>query len=286
MRPLTLVLTVMSLAASWLAAGQDQVFRSRVDMVAVYPLASGPDGRLLTDLRRGDFTVLDNGRPVEIEVFSNDRQPITPALLLDMSESMADRWMRVRTAALQFVDVLGAADRVRIGSFGAEVALSPHLTSNKTLLSRILHEELWPGSSTPLWRAIGAGMQSLATESGRRTIAVVTDGVDTSSASRETVVERALRERFMIYAIGLEGKGLNPRLVELIGQTGGGHFNLKRQDDLGVTFLRVAEELRHQYLIGFTPAQLDGQAHSLEVRVNRPGAVVRAPNLFIAPVRK
>jgi len=283
------------LVALVLAVSPAPQFRSNIDMVAVYPLVTSPEGRYSTDLRQQDFEVLDNGKPVDITVFSRDRQPITALLLLDMSASMEDRWMRVRDAATRFVDALDPADRVRIGTFGSEIALSPHLTGDKAILNRILREELWPGGSTPLWNAMSAGMQSLTQLSGagtssrmdsRRPIVIVTDGIDTSSAIQAPVATRAIKEQFMIYGVGLEGKGLSTRLVDLIAQTGGGHFDLKRSDDLGAAFLRLAEELHHQYLIGFTPLALDGQTHSLEVRVKREGFRVRAPTQFVAPVRK
>ena len=272
-----------------------QAFRANIDMVAVYPLVTGPEGRFITDLRQQDFEVFDNGKPADITIFSRDRQPITALLLLDMSASMEDRWMRVRDAATRFVDALEPADRVRIGTFGSEIALSPHLTGDKSILNRILREELWPGGSTPLWSAMNAGMQSIAQAQAdrsaspidpRRPIVIVTDGIDTSSAVQAPVAARAVKEQFMIYGVGLEGKGLSTRLVDLIVQTGGGHFDLKRSDDLGAAFLRLAEELHHQYLIGFTPLAFDGQTHALEVRVKREGFRVRAPTQFVAPVRK
>jgi Ca-activated chloride channel family protein len=274
-----------------------QVFRSNVDMVAIYPLVTGPEGRFITDLRQQDFEVFDNGKPANITIFSSARQPITALLLLDMSASMEDRWMRVRDAAVRFVDALEPDDRLRIGTFGSEIALSPHLSGDKAVLTRVLREELWPGGSTPLWNAMSAGMQSIApasaglqelapTRQSRRPIVVVTDGIDTSSATHAPVADRAVKDQFMIYGIGLEGKGLSTRLVDLIGQTGGGHFDLRRSDDLGAAFLRLADELHHQYLIGFTPVSLDGQTHSLEVRVRRAGFKVRAPMQFVAPVRK
>jgi Ca-activated chloride channel family protein len=255
-------------------------------MVAVYPLVSSADGRLVTDLTKDDFTVLDNGKPVDISIFSSDTQPITAALLLDMSSSMDDHLVRVREAALGFVKAIGPADRVRIGTFGSEIALSPLLTGDKAVLARILREELWPGGSTPLWNALDAGMRSLASETGRRTIVVVTDGVDTSTATQAAVIDRAIGGLFMIYAIGLEGKGLSPKLVNLIAQTGGGHFNLQRADDLGSGFARLTEELRQQYLVGFTPTPLDGRTHQLEIRVKRPGLRVQAPRQFVAGLDK
>ena len=260
----------------------NQVFRAHVDTVAVYPLVSAPDGRLATDLTRDDFVVLDNGKPAAIEVFSNDEQPITAALMLDMSASMDDRLVRVRDAASRLVDAIGPLDRLRIGSFGSEVSLSPWLTGDKQVLARILREELWPGGSTPLWNAIGAGMKSLSGEPGRRTIVVVTDGVDTTGGTQTSVATRATNELYMIYGVGMEGKGLSPALVHLIAQTGGGYFSLTRNDDLGAAFARLALELRHQYLVGFVPAALDGNLHSLSVRVTRPGFTVRAPQQFLA----
>jgi len=270
-------------AAMWLGIPAQQ-FRGRADFVAVYPLVSSPDGRLVTDLTRDDFVVLDDGKPAEIAVFSSDEQPITAAVMLDMSASMEDRLVRVRDAAMHLVDVVGPNDRLRIGSFGYEISLSPWLTSDKKVLARVLREELWPGGSTPLWNALDAGMKSIVGEPGRRTVIAVTDGIDTNTAglTQTAIAERATAGLFMLYAIGMEGKELSPRLVNLIVQTGGGYFALRRGDDLGAAFTKLAVELRHQYLVGFAPNTLDGRTHTLEVRVTRPELKVRAPTQFVA----
>lgn len=280
------MLRILIAVALGALVSQQTMFRTSVHTVVVYPLVASADGRLVTDLARDDFIVLDNGQPAEISVFSTDTQPMTAVLMLDTSASMEDRLVRVRDAALGFVNAMAPKDRLRIGSFGSEIALSPLLTADRTVLARVLREELWPGGSTPLWNALDAGMRSLADETGRRTVVVVTDGVDTSSATQAAVAQRAIGGLFMIYAIGLEGKGLSPKLVDLIAQTGGGHFDLRRQDDLGAAFTRLASELRHQYLVGFTPKSLDGRPHALQVSVNRPGMHVQAPRQFVAPLVK
>lgn len=286
MRTAPAVIAACGMLAHAAVAGQSQQFRARVDAVAVYPLVTGADGRIITDLARDEFIVFDNGQLAEIPVFSSDEQPITAALMLDMSASMEDRLTRVRAAAARLIDAIGTADRLRIGTFGSEIALSPWLTADKAVLTRVLREELWPGGSTPLWAAIDAGMRSLAGEAGRRTIVAVTDGLDTTSATQAAIAERAIGGLFMLYAIGIEGKGLSPKLVNLIAETGGGHFNLRREDDLGAAFTRLATELRRQYLVGFTPVSLDDRVHTLEVRVTRPGATVRAPRQFLASRKK
>ncbi len=72
----------------------------------------------------------------------------------------------------------------------------------------------------------------------------------------------------------------------MVEETGGGHFEIKSDDDLGNTFARVAEELRHQYLLGFSPASLDGKTHRLEVQVTQPGCKVRARKSYVAQREK
>jgi hypothetical protein len=86
----------------------------------------------------------------------------------------------------------------------------------------------------------------------------------------------------MFYAIGVESlMPLQAELVSLTDETGGGHFTVSATQDLGAVFQRVAEELRHQYVLGFTPAVLDGREHRLEVRAG-PGTTVRARRSYVA----
>ena len=98
----------------------------------------------------------------------------------------------------------------------------------------------------------------------------------------------AQKEGFMVYAIGLEGQVLGRRtrpdrnLRRLAAETGGGHFELRDTADLNTTFTRVADELHRQYVLGFSPENLDGTTHKLEVRVKVPGMTVRARQSYVA----
>jgi Ca-activated chloride channel family protein len=76
--------------------------------------------------------------------------------------------------------------------------------------------------------------------------------------------------------------GPDPGLAKLASATGGGYFQLTTAADLNRTFRRVIEELRHQYLLGFTPAKLDGKTHRLEVKVSDPFYTVRARTTYLA----
>jgi Ca-activated chloride channel family protein len=314
MARLVLALTIAGIAVAGVAPAtqvrSQEPFRAGVRTVAVYATVQERSGRLVPDLSQTDFEVRDNGRPVELTVFSNEALPITVALMLDMSNSMVEEFEQVRAAALHFVKLLGPDDRVRIGSFGDEVALSPHLTGDKHLLARVLGEELWPGGSTPLWSALHAAMGSLVAEPGRRVVLALTDGDDacglritpapravspgrpvesiagdaSSCSTFARVSGRAVREDFMVYAIGLPD--LSGDMRALAVETGGGFFTLGGDANLSQAFARVVEELRHQYLLGFSPPLLDGDTHALEVRVNRQGLTARARKSYLASAER
>ncbi len=125
-------------------------------------------------------------------------------------------------------------------------------------------------------------------------ILVFTDGDDTDSRiGWRDVLERAVAEEVMIYAIGLESNFFNGvrqvrsrpdrNLRRLAEETGGGYFELRATDELGPTFTRVAQELHSQYVLGFVPSQRDGQVHELRVLLGRRGMEARARRSYVAP---
>jgi VWFA-related protein len=159
---------------------------------------------------------------------------------------------------------------------------------------------------------------ALLQQQGRRVVLVFTDGVDSPATfsygnklSKE-VIKRAEEEDVMVYGIGLAGQnaasggrgvfggpgraaggwggatfGRNETgkpdegLKKIANETGGGYFELTSTDDLPATFRRVADELHHQYVLGFAPPMLDGKMHKLEVRV-QGAASVRARKSYRA----
>jgi VWFA-related protein len=284
----TILVLLLTVAGAW-QSGSGQRFRSETATVYIYATVQGRDGRLVPNLQQADFTVFDNGRPQPITVFDNAPQRITLALMFDMSTSMDKVHGRLRTAAAAFVDALWPQDRVRIGSFSDEVALSPWLTDDKAILRRIVDEELWPGGGTPLWYALDAAMASLDKEPGRRVVLTFTDGKNAgvpvgpivTFSSLDAVSKHADRGGYMIYAIGLQDAGLTRELIDLARETGGGHFVVGKRDDLGASFTRVVDELHHQYMIGFVQPEADGQNHDVRVST-RTGAEVRARTSYVA----
>jgi VWFA-related protein len=145
------------------------------------------------------------------------------------------------------------------------------------------------GNETRLYDALDEGIKLLEPVDGRRVVLVLTDGEDFGSRTGQgTVRERAQRNDIMIYAIGFKssigGQTSNPDrdLRKLADATGGGYFELKRSDDLGPTFTRVAQELHSLYTIGFSPASLDNKEHKLQVRMKQADHKARTRASYIA----
>ncbi len=121
MRALAAIVSVMAVGAV-LAAGaqepsQSPTFKAANRTVAVYATVTGADGRLVANLTRDAFSILDNGRRQDMTLFSSDLQPITVVMLLDRSGSMRGNFALVQKAAETFVEMMRADDRARIGSF-------------------------------------------------------------------------------------------------------------------------------------------------------------------------
>ena len=74
----------------------------------------------------------------------------------------------------------------------------------------------------------------------------------------------------------------DPGLAKIAGESGGGYFELTSTADLASTFTRVADELHHQYVLGFSPAKLDGKIHKLEVRLKQNGMTARSRKSYLA----
>jgi VWFA-related protein len=79
-----------------------------------------------------------------------------------------------------------------------------------------------------------------------------------------------------------ELEGPDEGLPKIAGATGGGYFELKSPGTLATTFARVADELHHQYALGFAPEKLDGKMHEITVHTSHPDLVVRARKRYLA----
>jgi Ca-activated chloride channel homolog len=273
-------------------AAQQPTFRSGSRVVPSFVTVVDASNRLVTDLTRDDFEVLDNGRAQEITIFDNEVRPFTVVVMLDTSVSMTHRLNDLYAGAEQFLLRLLPHDKGAVGAFNDKVEFASTFTSDRNSLVSSL-KRLDFGNQTRLYDAVHASLDELEPVEGRKVILLFTDGADFGSRlSSGRALERARDAEVMIYGIGLETEFFNGQMVvrskpdsilnRFATETGGGYFDLKKDADLNSSFTRIAQELRSQYLLGFSPAALDGKVHKLEVRAKRPGLKTRSRRSYVA----
>jgi Ca-activated chloride channel family protein len=268
------------------------IFKAGTAVVPVYVTVTDATKRLVPDLVKEDFDVLDNGKSTPIVLFDAETRPITVVVMLDTSGSMTGSIDLLKSAAEQFVIRLHPEDKGRVGAFNDKIEFTSEFTSDRDSLVGALRD-LDYGNPTRLYDAVDVSLDELKPFEGRKVVLVFTDGDDTySKVGMGHVLDRARVEEVMIYAIGLQSDFFNGvqrvrtrpdrGLKKLAEETGGGYFELKSTDELGATFTRVAQELHSQYSLAFTPAT-DGKVHKLGVALKKPGLTARARKSYQAP---
>lgn len=293
------------------AASQQPTFRGGGDTVRVFVTVTDGD-RLVPGLTREQFEIRDDGKPQPITVFDNSPQPIQLIIMLDVSGSMSRNLPILRTAADALFARLGPEDVARVGTFGRDITISPTFTNDRVELRAALPTDIPESAPTPLWRAISDATAAFGDDPRRRVVLVLSDGRDSGPmgikggwVTQIDVIDRARAQNVMVYAVGMRSRpnlpqgvgpgsmsamitdGMpDPGLGRVALESGGGYLELRPREELSALFTRVMEELKSQYLLGFSPPKLDGKKHDLEVRVTGRGLKPRARTSYIAAPAK
>jgi len=172
------------------------------DLVTVPLIATGRDGLYITDLRKEEFALTEDGVAQEIAFFGKVAAPFHVVLLLDTSSSTKDKLREIQQAAAAFVDQLQSVDRVKIISFDDNVNDLNEFTSNRAVLRSAINSTR-PGDGTKIYDAMDLAITTMRKIRGRKAIVVFTDGVDWHSdrATFEGTVRALDEEGVVIYPI-------------------------------------------------------------------------------------
>ena len=205
-----------------------------VSEVIVPVTVTDEKGRFVSDLDKGDFTILDEGRPQKITYFNRERQqPVVAGFLLDMSNAQRLHWAKFLDAAQELVLSLLPGDPRFAGylitySNEAELAVNTTTDSDK-LLDKI--RKLKPGGGSAMYDALYMACTSRNLVKGepiepRRVVIIIGDGHDNASKkSLEEVVELAQRNLVTVYGVSTVAFGFSSdgekNLIRLAEETGG-----------------------------------------------------------------
>jgi Ca-activated chloride channel family protein len=257
-------------------------FSSGVNMVEVYATVTDSSGRLITTLRREDFTVDEDGTPQTIQAFAAGEFPLSVAIGVDRSFSMSDRALAAAvTAARTFIDALTTDDQVMVLGIGSETEVLAPLSADRAGARRAL-ERLARWGTTPLFDAAIQTIDAVQPAPGRRALVLLSDGEDRYSvASAADVIAHARRHDVLVYPIAFGGSPA-PVWAEVAAVSGGRSFAIRDDRELDTTLAAIHDELRHQYLIGYAPTSAGSGWRSIRVRVKRPRVQIRARGGYFA----
>jgi VWFA-related protein len=163
---------------------EGDVVRVDTTLVTVPVSVLDRQGRFVPNLRREDFSVLENGTEQSIAYFENAEKPFTVALLLDVSPSTQFHISEIQEAAITFAKQLRPQDRVLIISFSDEVLLLTEATNDISTITQVVLGNVKEGNSTRLYDAVHLAVKErLDRIPGRKAMVLFTDGVDTGSFS-------------------------------------------------------------------------------------------------------
>jgi VWFA-related protein len=302
------------LTAGTLLLAQDQLPTLKVDVDVVSVLASVRDkkGTLIPNLEKNDFTVLEDGKPQPIKYFTRESDlPLTIGLLVDVSRSQENLIDIERRAADQFFrQVLRKKDIAFLISFGEESELLQDYTGSPRLLLDGLNQlrvsggagGLHPGPVPTISQQRGTVMfdaiylaanEKLKGEVGRKVIVVITDGVDQGSKlTRSQAIEAAQKSDAVIYSIdyedpryhGMFGPSGEGDLKKMSDETGGHVYRVDRKNTLDMVFKELQDEMRSQYMIGYTPTNeaKDGGYRHIDIHTSNKDLKVQARKGYYA----
>jgi Ca-activated chloride channel homolog len=240
------------------STGKTFSITKNVEEVVLHATVVDERQRLVTNLNKTAFTVLEDGQPREITSFRHEDVPVAVGILVDNSGSMRDKRSAVNTAALNFVQASNPQDQVFIVNFDTDAYLDSDFTSSIPQLREALQKVESKGG-TALYDAVFAASNHLEKKAKleKRVLLVVTDGWDNASTmSLEQAVQAVQTENGpTIYTIGIldeEGRKKGKRaLKELAEQTGGVAFFPRDLTEVDSITRAVARDIRNQYIIGY-----------------------------------
>jgi Ca-activated chloride channel family protein len=279
------VLTALYFGPDSLLA-QSRRFKSGVELVPLTVTVTDRAGRYVPDLTAADFAIFEEGRRQAISHFASGDAPIDMGFLLDTSSSMRDNLGLAQKAVRGLVQQLRAGDRGAVAGIGSTVSLHQPMTPDLARVDEALQSTRASGN-TALYDALYVVLRQCQQERQRfievrrQVVVLLSDGIDTASHVKfEDVLDLVRRVEATIYVVSL---GEDPALLKnvrgdrrtfesahalgtLARESGGRLFTPRTARELPAIYDAIAEELSHQYVIGYLPSQgADGTFRRISV---------------------
>ena len=266
--------------------GDSEGFKLKVDvrLVMVEAIARDRNGRVLENLKREDFQLLEDGVVQQVRHFSRDELPLAVAMVVDRSGSVAPFMPELRHAAYQTLSHLKQGDEVALFAFDADVDRLEELTTDRRRIAERI-ARIQAGGGTNITDALAAAAQylAMAAPDRRRAVILISDNEETvrGHASQSQLIRMALEYEVVIYSVKTAGERapLTMRVPNWMGglssvraitkETGGEIIDVDRVGSLQAALTAVIGRLKTRYTLGYqsTNKTADGGFRRIEVRL-------------------
>ena len=269
------------LAAADLAPPQP-TFKAESNLVVLHVSVRDGAGRYITGLSRDAFTVIDDGKPQTLEMFSGDEVPASVGFLIDNSNSMRTNRENVIAAAVEFARHSHPQDEIFVLTFNEQVrrAFGPVTIADMNTgdFGAAMSRSIVARGMTAIYDGILDGLKRVSDGvHTRQVLIVVSDGDDNASAATlEQVVKQVHESDAVIYTVALTDpltRDGNPRLMRRLARASGGEsYHPDRVEEIGDAFDRIAADIRSGYTLAYAPTSsartaADAAARRRTVRV-------------------
>jgi Ca-activated chloride channel homolog len=282
-----------ALAAARVAAAQPvPVFSAETSLVNVAVTVEDARGRPIDGLAARDFVLSEDGKKQKIDLCARmggagggRSTSLDVALLVDTSDSMLETLRRSQDAAVRFLTSLPNAQEIIVVFFDQAQRVEHFDREHPEALFERLNT-IPAGGNTALRDAIVFSLRALGTSNGRSALVLLTDGIDTVSATAPPALDKAVQSTAVtIYPVAYPasptGDGEDPQealkeLNRLAQGSGGRLFKLPNEQALPGVLDEIVADLRAQYVLGFAPdtSGPPGRLRRISVKVSGHGKVV------------
>jgi len=258
--------------------------RVNVNLVLVDATVKTKGGQIMSDLKKENFELREDGVAQKVEVFSRDELPLNVALVLDLSDSIGPFLGPLREAAGTALAALKPEDEVALFTFSTEAELRVPFTSDKSEIAEQINA-FHVGGATNINDGIFVAAKYLlnAPPKGRRVIILISDDVGTDAGGQGTrdIVTESIAADAVLYNLKIPGynppgtlfaASMIPGLVNIrkvMEQTGGEIFDVQDVAHLDAVFRALIQRIKTRYTLGYyTQATgAEGKPHKLDVRL-------------------
>jgi VWFA-related protein len=267
-----------------LAAGTQPTLRVNASLVLIPVHVTTANGATVTNLRKEDFVLSEDGIRQTITHFAKDDAPVSAGVLLDISGSMKNKMGKASEAAEEFFKFANPEDEFFLVEFNGRAKLKVAFTQDwSEICGRIRQAKAY--GLTALLDAIHLGVAQMKhARNARKALVILSDGGDNfSRRNMRQLTETLIESDVQVYAMGVYDEDYRlkhtpeerngPKLLDEVAlDTGGRDFPLTSLDNLPNVGVEIARELRNQYILGYSPAATtpDGKFHRVSLKVEAP----------------